>query len=492
MSSSSAASAAAASSNPSVFNAAEQALAGKYLSFVNSSPSQFHAVATTVAKLVAAGFQQVCEKDAQWNVKAGGKYFYTRNQSSVVSFAVGEKWVPGNGFTITAAHTDSPVLKLKPVSKVAKNGYLQVGVECYGGGLWHTWFDRDLSVAGRVIVSTADGGFESRLVHIARPILRIPTLAIHLNREVNDKGFIFNKQNHLLPIIATAVAAQLGAKSPAPATAAKDEAKVATPPFADLHHSVLVQLVAAELGVDVASIRDFELCLCDTQPAALGGVYNEFIFSRALDNLMMSFICTEALIASSTPNDLKDEAMIRIVGLFDHEECGSASIMGAASNNMFQLLNKLNADPSSYDAAIARSYLVSADMAHALHANYAELHEENHRPAMHKGLVIKSNANQRYATSGLSGFLLEEIARQNNVPVQKFVVRNDSMCGSTIGPILATSCGIRTVDVGVPQLSMHSIREMCGVADVHSAFVLLGAFYREFAAMDKRLVIKGE
>jgi len=166
--------------------------------------------------------------------------------------------------------------------------------------------------------------------------------------------------------------------------------------------------------------------------------------------------------------------------------------MGAASNNLYQLLNKLNNDPRSYDSAIAKSYLVSADMAHAVHANYSDMHEENHRPAMHKGLVIKQNANQRYATSGFSGFVMEEIARQNGVPVQKFVVRNDAMCGSTIGPILATSCGMRTVDVGVPQLSMHSIREMCGVADVHSAFTLLTAFYKTFRALDQKIAIKGE
>lgn len=166
--------------------------------------------------------------------------------------------------------------------------------------------------------------------------------------------------------------------------------------------------------------------------------------------------------------------------------------MGAASNGMYQLLNKLNADPASYDAAIAKSYLVSADMAHALHPNYPECHEENHRPAMHKGLVVKTNQNQRYATSGITGFIMEEIARNNGVPVQKFCVRNDVACGSTIGPILATSCGIRTVDVGVPQLSMHSIREMCGVGDFQSAFKLLVAFYEQFTAMDKKCVIPGE
>lgn len=477
----------------SPFSLPEVRKAQGFLDFVNASPSQFHAVDRTVTDLVAAGFTQLSEKDANWNVQPKGKYFYTRNQSSIVAFVVGAKWTPGAGFSITAAHTDSPVLKLKPVSKLVKSGYLSVGVEPYGGGLWHTWFDRDLSVAGRVIVATADGHFESKLVHVNRPIMRIPTLAIHLNREVNDKGFIFNKQTHLLPIIATQVASQLGA---GPATAVSGDAiktaSAASPAFSDLHHSVLVELIAQELNVPVDSIRDFELALCDTQPAGFGGVYNEFIFSRALDNLCMAYVCTQALIASATTASLAEEDKIRIVGLFDNEECGSASIMGAASNNMYQLLNRLNADPLSYDAAIAKSYLVSADMAHALHPNYSEVHDENHRPALHKGLVIKSNANQRYATSGHTGFIMDEIARMNNIPVQKFVVRNDSGCGSTIGPILATSCGIRTIDVGVPQLSMHSLREMCGVADLESSFKLIVAFYEQFTAMDKKMIIKGE
>jgi len=486
-------SAASASAFPTqVFGSDEQALGKKFIDFVNASPSQFHAVASTAKELEAAGFVQVSERDADWKIKPGGKYYYTRNQSSIVAFAVGEQWKAGNGFTISAAHTDSPVLKLKPISKVTKNGYLEVGVEPYGGGLWYSWFDRDLSVAGRVIVSKGDGTFEARLVHIKRPILRVPSLAIHLNREVNTAGFKFNLQTQLLPVLATAVATQLGNKA-APLPTGTGPEPSPTQTMSDFHHPVLVQMVAAELGVRPEDVRDFELALCDTQPSAIGGAYNEFIFSRALDNLMMSFICTQALIASVAGDKaLAQETQIRIVGLFDHEECGSASIMGAGSNNLYQLLNKLNADPATYDSAIARSYLVSADMAHALHPNWPEMHEENHRPAMQKGLVIKTNQNQRYATSGFSGFVMEELARRNGVPTQKFCVRNDVACGSTIGPILATSCGIRTVDVGVPQLSMHSIREQCGIYDVNLAHVLLTAFYRDFAALDKQIFVKGE
>jgi len=489
----------------SPFTGPEQDMAREFLNFKNASPSQFHAVETTVKALDAHGFKRVSERDPNWKIEAGGKYYLTRNQSSIIAFAVGGSWRPGSGFAITAAHTDSPVLKIKPVSKVTKQGYLQAGVELYGGGLWHTWFDRDLTLAGRVIVDAGEGKFDSRLVHINRPILRLPTLAIHLNREVNDKGFIFNKEKHLVPVLATTVADKLNAKAtgqPASsdkkspewdATPKNDISSPQSPPFPELHHSVLIAMLARELDVPPQAIVDFELCLTDTQPACLGGAYEEFIFSRALDNLMMSFVSIRSLLASLEDGEaFAKEKLIRVVALYDNEECGSASIMGAGSNHMYQMLNRLNGDSNSYDAAIARSFLVSADMSHGVHPNYSEVHEDNHRPMLHGGLVLKQNANQRYATSGISGFLLEQIARNHQIPTQKFVVRNDMGCGSTIGPILATSTGMRTVDVGIPQLSMHSIREMCGIADVYSAVKLLTAFYREFAEMDEKLRVAGE
>ena len=233
--------------------------------------------------------------------------------SAIIAFGVGGKYLPGNGFHIIGAHTDSPCLKIKPISSITKNGYLQVGVECYGGGLFHTWFDRDLGIAGRVIISSPDRStFSTKLVHINKPLLRIPTLAIHLDREVGSKGFMFNKETHLRPILATEVKAQC--------EATKDTK----------HHAILLQVLADELQCSVAQICDFELCLFDTQGGNMGGVLSEFIFAPRLDNLCCSWVSLEALTASlsSLPND----DSIRMVALFDNEEVGSNSLMGAGGN----------------------------------------------------------------------------------------------------------------------------------------------------------------
>lgn len=463
----------------------EKAFANDFLRFVNNCASHFHAVEESKARLVCAGYTEISEKnDTDFkNLKPGGKYFFTRNQSTIFAFAIGEKWAPGNGFVIQAAHTDSPVLKVKPVSKKTAHGFLQIGVECYGGGLWNTWFDRDLSLAGRVIVDKGTS-FESTLVRINRPILRIPNLAIHLNREIYSEGFKPNKETHTVPILATQIKAQLD--EPA---AAEPDAKRQKVEEAD-HHPALLDVLADELQVKVEQIKDFELSLYDCQPAALTGLYDEFIAARGLDNLCMSFVTLQALIdtTSGDASTLADESQIRLVALFDNEEIGSSSAMGAASNMMDRVLMRLNKDADSYDSSVRKSVVISCDMAHAVHPNYAEKHESNHRPAIHKGLVIKQNANQRYATTSVTSFLLSQLAATHNIPLQKFVVRNDVGCGSTIGPILSSNTGIRTIDVGVPQLAMHSVREMCGTADCLSSYVLMKAVFNEFAALDAKLV----
>ena len=476
----------------------KKSLASDFLTFMHTSPSQFHAVATAVALLIDGGFTRIKETD-DWTalLEPGGAYFYTRNQSSLVAFILPSTYsaptstTPSSAshpFLIVAAHTDSPVLKVKPVSAVTKVGCLQVGVECYGGGLWHTWFDRDLSVAGRLVLKGTEGkeggGFSTRLVQVQRPVLRIPNLAIHLNREVNEKGFTFNKQTHLLPVLATIARTQLNA-----AASTSSPADATPNPLSSIHHSVLLQLLATAAGVPVSSIADLELSLYDTQPACLGGSEDEFIHSRALDNLMMSFISVKALIAHRSAG--ASAATINAVALFDNEEVGSESYQGAGAS-LRNFLARVHGNPLTYDAAMRRSLLVSADMAHACHPNYAEMHEEQHRPLLHHGLVIKQNANQRYATSTLTQFHLRAIAERHGIPVQRFVVRNDSACGSTIGPILSANTGIRTVDVGVPQWSMHSIRETCGVADVESAFQLFVHTFDEFERVDKHLVVEGE
>jgi len=473
----------------------EQSLAQEFVSWIGGAHSQFHAIVQAESLLSAGGFQRINEGEdgAFEKLKPNGKYYFTRNRSAIVAFAVGGQWAPGNGFNIMAAHSDSPVLKVKPVSKTSSQGLLQVGVECYGGGLWNTWFDRDLSLAGKVIVDVGAGKFETKLVAIERPILKIPNLAIHLNREIYTEGFKPNKETHVKPVLATAIKSALEEKADT-----KADTEVSEPPSkrqkvhpsGDLplseseHHSLLLKLIAEELKVAPTAVRDFELCLYDTQKPNINGALNEFISARGLDNLCMSFVCMKSLIDSTS---LSSEKQIRMAVMFDNEEVGSNSTMGAGSNMMNRVLQRLNQDMKTYDRAIQRSFLMSADMAHAVHPNYAGKHESEHRPAIGRGLVIKQNCNQRYASTSITTFLLSEIARRNNLPVQKFVVRNDVGCGSTIGPIVSTSTSIRTLDVGVPQWAMHSIRETCGTKDVFLTYELFKAFYEQFAALDANL-----
>ncbi|KAJ3288505.1 hypothetical protein HK104_008146 [Borealophlyctis nickersoniae] len=421
--------------------------AEEFLTFVNASPSPFHAVETSRTRLLAAGYKELHERSA-WedDVKPGGKYFFTRNKSSIVAFAVGGKYEVGNGFTIVGAHTDSPCFKVKPRSKKGKSGYAQVGVETYGGGLWHTWFDRDLGLAGRVILKNDNGNLDHHLVKIDRPILRIPTLAIHLDRGVND-AFKFNNEVQLTPILSLITKALSGEQE-------KDNAeKKEASGVGEKHHQLLLKMLSQELKVEVSALRDFELCLFDTQPSVIGGAQNEFIFSPRCDNLVMSYCSLTALINSTSGSTLSDDTNIRVVALFDNEEIGSVSAYGAASNLLEVTVRRLagievtgpDSSESSFARAMSRSILVSADMAHAVHPNYPEKHEENHRPSMNKGVVIKQNANQRYATTAITTAILREVGEKKGVLLQEFVVRNDSPCGSTIGPMLSAKLGIRTI-----------------------------------------------
>jgi len=438
-----------------------RAAASDLISFINASPSPYHAVFESVRRLENAGFTRLYEREITWKIAPGGKYFVTRDQSAFLAFAVGGKYIPGNGLTITAAHSDSPCLRVKPKSALEKGGYLSVGVETYGGGLWYTWFDRDLSLAGRVIVARGDGTYESRLVKVSRPILRVPSLAIHLDRGVND-GFKVNLETSLPPILATAVRAKL---EEVPYFSAPPEVK-GTGGALTRHHSGLVRLLATELKCEPWAVHDFDLCLFDTQGSALGGLWEEFVFSPRLDNLCMTHSSLEGLIESCTMGwSLSEESNVRVVASFNHEEVGSSSVTGAGGTLLHELIDRIcPGAPEVRAATLRKSFLISADMAHALHPNHAGLHEENHRPAMRGGLVIKTNGNQRYATDTCSAFLTRRVAESAKVPIQDFCVRQDMGCGSTVGPILATRLGCRTVDVGLPQLSMHSCREMCAVS----------------------------
>ncbi|GAV60245.1 Peptidase_M18 domain-containing protein [Cephalotus follicularis] len=471
---------------PESCNSAGASIVGDFLDYLNESWTQFHATAEAKRQLIASGFHMLNEND-EWDLKPGGRYFFTRNMSCLVAFAIGEKYNVGNGFHVIAAHTDSPCLKLKPKSASTKSGYLMVNVQTYGGGLWHTWFDRDLSVAGRVIVRGSDGSFLHKLVKIKRPLVRVPTLAIHLDRTVNKDGFKPNLETHLIPLLATKV------------EEAYMETKDTVNPLLSkaAHHPLLLQILSNELDCGIEDIVSIELNICDTQPSCLGGANNEFIFSGRLDNLASSYCALRALVDScGSPEDLSSEHAIRMIAFFDNEEVGSNSCQGAGAPTMFQAMRRIigslaheYVSESAFERAVRQSFLVSADMAHGVHPNFMDKHEEHHRPEMQKGLVIKHNANQRYATSGVTAFLFAEVAKIHNIPTQEYVVRNDMGCGSTIGPILASGVGIRTVDCGIAQLSMHSVREICGKEDIDIAYRHFKAFYETFSSIDRKLIV---
>jgi aspartyl aminopeptidase len=445
-------------------------------------------------------------------VRPGGKYFFTRNMSAVCAFAVGKKHVPGSGFVIIGAHTDSPCPRLKPKTKAANETFLQVRVQNYGGGLWYTWFDRDLGVAGRVLVNRRDASGNAtpkhELVRVDRPVMRISSLAIHLDRSLND-GFKVNFQSHMAPIIADEVQRALGGgggdddDSNDDAKDAQSEKRRKTTKQDDSKHCpVLLELFAEQLRCDPADILDFECQLCDAQPSAIGGARNEYVFSGRLDNLQSCHASLCALIRASSDASLEDEHLTRMMVHYDHEEVGSDSAQGAGSSMTEDALRRITralagaeraGDADDLDARARRaSFVVSADMAHAVHPNYSDKHEPGHRPRFGAGVVIKHNANQRYATDAITGWLFREIGeRYANVPVQEFVVRSDLGCGSTIGPTLSTNTGIRTVDVGAPQLSMHSVREMCSAKDVKHAVDHYAAVYEKFGQLDATLVVDG-
>jgi aspartyl aminopeptidase len=475
-------------------------MALKFLKYSDASPTPFHAVATSVRMLEEAGFKRLTES-AVWDggVEKGGKYYFTRNESALIAFVVGAKYEAGQGGVhIVGGHTDSPNFHIKPVSKKTKENFLQVGVEAYGGGIWHTWFDRDLTLAGRVIVSSDKdhSKFETKLIHVKRPLLRIPTLAIHLDRTAND-AFKVNKEDSTYPILGltTKAAEALNAKVEGDASA------TGSPYMKEKHHSVLLEVIAAELQCEVDAIQDFELSLADTQHATIGGVSSEFIHAPRLDNQMTCFCATTAIINAHTSSSstLDSSTSIRAIALFDNEEVGSVSTHGADSNLLASLVKRLSsikvmsassAEPGAgtiYERSIAKSFLISSDMAHGFHPNYPSAYEDNHRPKLNGGPVIKTNTNQRYASTGITTFLLRRIAKTANVPLQEFVVRNDMPCGSTIGPMMSKT-GIRTVDIGNPQLSMHSIRETCGSHDVDLKIKLFEAFFNQFEQLDAQIV----
>lgn len=421
------------------------ALLTDLIDYVGSSPTPFHAVASATARFEAAGFQPIAETDS-WAELKPGRYVLAHGGSSLLAFVIPDgKRIAG--FRIVGAHTDSPNLRLKPNAEYKKEGYAQLGVEVYGGVLLNSWLDRDLSLAGRAFVREGDRTV-ARLVRFTKPMARVAQLAIHLDRDVND-GLKLNRQDHLAPILG------LG-----------DGRDVTT-------------LVAEHLGTSRASIAGTELMLYDVVAPAVAGRDDELLFSARLDNQAMCHAGMRALLDAAARAQASD--LVPVVALFDHEEVGSESAYGAHSAVLPRALERIvtarGGSREDFHRALAGSLCCSADMAHAVHPNYEGRHEARHKPVLNGGPVIKINAQQRYATSGATAVLFRELCARAEVPVQHYAHRTDLPCGSTIGPIASTLLGIRTVDVGNPMLSMHSIRELGGTKDPAMMTKVLEAFY---------------
>ncbi len=423
------------------------------LSFLRDSPTPFHAVANLVALLQRNGFQTIRESDA-WNLAPGGRYIVTRNDSSLLAFVLGADDVVDTGIHLAGAHTDSPCLKIKPNPELQRQGYLQLGVEVYGGVLLAPWFDRDLSLAGRVSYLTQDGKLASALVDFEKPVAIIPSLAIHLDRDVNSNRSI-NAQTQLPPVLMV--------------VRENDQTDF---------RALLREQLHKQHGIEIREILDYEISCYDAQPPALVGIAEEFIASARIDNLLSCFVAVRALINANT--DSANGERSAMVMCSDHEEVGSASVAGAQGTLLQAVLRRIAGScDERYARMIDKSLLISCDNAHGIHPNFADKHDANHGPLLNRGPVIKINANQRYATNSETAAYFRQLCAKAGVPVQSFVVRSDMACGSTIGPIVATETGISTVDVGVPQWAMHSIRETAGSRDCEYLYGALRQFFRQ-------------
>jgi aspartyl aminopeptidase len=423
--------------------------AQQLIDFIYESPTAFHTVRTVKERLHNCGFIQLQEEE-KWDIEIGGKYFVTKNDSAIAAFVLGKGNAEECGFKIIGAHTDSPTFRIKPAPEMISEGsYIRLNTEVYGGPIINTWLDRPLAVAGRVTVRSENILYpETRLVNIRKPILIIPNIAIHMNKEVN-KGIELNLQRDTLPLLAHVnESLEKG--------------------------NYLLQVIAEELKVDAANVIDFDLFLYEYEKGSIIGLNNEFISSGRLDDLSMVHAGIEAL--------CKVDAVqaTNVMIAFDNEEVGSRTKQGGDSPFLATVLERIlisqGKGREEFFRALAKSFMISADLAHAVHPNMVEKHDPVNRPILNKGPVIKISANQSYTTDSNSDAVYEEICKKADVPVQKFVNRSDLAGGSTIGPISSTQLAIRSVDMGTPILAMHSIRELGGVLD----HTYVTASFREF------------
>jgi aspartyl aminopeptidase len=409
------------------------------LDFIDASPSPWHVVNSVVIQLAAFQFVKLDETD-QWDLQPGGRYYVIRDDSSIVIFVQGQKPLVETGFKIIGAHTDSPGLRIKPNAGTGSDGLLRLGVEIYGGPILATFTDRDLSLAGRISYKDDNNTMISRLVNFDRPLLRLPNLAIHMNRAVNEDGLKLHKQNEL-PLILSELAEEY------------------------LSKAYFSQLLQQQASCESERILSWDMAVYDTQKGVFWGAENEFYADSQLDNLASCHAALQALL---------DEAVLEndhtlVCAFFDHEEIGSESNKGADGSFLADVLQRIalatEKNKDDFARALAKSFMISADMAHAYQPNFPLAYDAEHKVAVNKGPVIKVNANHRYSTESISQALFVDWCEQAGVPYQKYSHRTDLACGSTIGPISSARLGIRSVDVGNPLWAMHSIRESAGVLD---------------------------
>lgn len=421
------------------------------LQFIDDSPSPFHAVKSIEQRLAQFNFKLLDEKQ-KWKLKLAGRYYVVRDDSSIIFFVTGEKPLSETGYKILGAHTDSPGLKIKPNPVNSSNGLIRLGVEVYGGPILATFTDRDLSLAGRISYKTSAGAVASQLVSFDQSILRLPNLAIHMNRKVNEEGLKLDKQNELPLIISAAVEEQISNK-------------------------FLYELLGNACGIDAAQVLSWELNVFDTQKGAFWGDEQQFYANSQLDNLASCHAGIQALLNETT----LQSGNTLICAYFDHEEIGSESTKGANGSFLPDILQRIafamDVDSEDYQCALARSFMISADMAHAYQPNFPSAFEPEHKVMVNKGPVIKVNANHRYTSESISIARFMQWCEQAKVPYQKYSHRTDIPCGSTIGPMTSAKLGIRTVDVGNPMWAMHSLRESAGVEDHGYMINALNCFF---------------
>ena len=420
------------------------------LQFLQQSPTPFHANANMVSMLEQAGFTRL-DETAAWQLEKKHGYYVCRNDSALVAFKTGSSDLLESGMRLAGTHTDSPCLKIKPNPVIRNNAYVQLGVEVYGGALYAPWFDRDLSIAGRVDFQDRQGRLLSTLIDLSEPIATIPSLAIHLDRLVNE-GRPTNAQQELVPVLM-----QL------------DEQE-----SFDFDDFLLSSIKRTGASKNAEKVLAHELMLYDTQAPSLLGLQQQFIASARLDNLLSCFLACKSLIASK-----QTHASALVCN--DHEEVGSVSSSGAQGPFLKSVLQRwvraLDPGADAMERIIGKSMLFSIDNAHGVHPNYADKHDAQHKPLLNGGPVIKINANQRYASNSQSIALFKSICDKVKVPYQSFVMRSDMACGSTIGPITASGLGIATIDIGIASFAMHSIRELVGADDAAALSKVVTAYY---------------